>query len=295
VPDPGVPERPDGGFESDGIQVRGVVVSTATTGPSHHACRSDLGAWLRRSGVPGLEGVDTRALIRRLREHGTMPGRLVGRRPRIAGPDEMVDPLDADLVRGVSCGDPRTYGSGKRRIALVDCGCKRSIIASLVDQDVEVTVVPWDTPADRLSRGYHAVVLSNGPGDPERCEPTIETARALMDRRIPIFGICLGHQIMALAAGATTYKLPYGHRGQNQPCVDLQTGRCSVTSQNHGFAVREDSIPEGWQVWFRNLNDDTVEGIRCETGPFRAVQFHPEARPGPVDTLHLVEDFVRSL
>jgi carbamoyl-phosphate synthase small subunit len=205
------------------------------------------------------------------------------------------DPLAGDLVPTVCAGDVATYGSGDRKVALVDCGLKRSILKGLLDQGLEVTVVPWDVDAEGIDASFRGVVLSNGPGDPERCGPTIELTRALMRRGTPILGICLGNQIMALAAGAETYKLPFGHRSQNQPCVDRSSGRCYVTSQNHGFAVRGSSLPGGWEVWFENLNDSTVEGIRHTRKPFMAVQFHPEARPGPVDTSFLLTDFARSL
>ena len=294
VPDEGRPDAPDGGFESSRIHARGVVVSSAPSGPSHHRSRKDLDGWLRDQGVAGIQGVDTRALVRRLRSHGTVPGRIVHARPR-GGRVDIADPLAGDLVPAVCSGEVTTYGSGKKKVALVDCGLKRSILRGLLDQGLEVTVVPWDVAVEELDGTCRGVVLSNGPGNPERCTPTIELARALMRRGVPILGICLGNQIMALAAGAETYKLPFGHRSQNQPCVDRTTGRCYVTSQNHGFAVRGSSLPGGWEVWFENLNDSTVEGIRHRSKPFSAVQFHPEARPGPVDTSFLLSDFARSL
>jgi len=295
VPEPGRPDAPDGGFESARIHVRGVVVSSAPGGPSHHRSLMDLDAWLRAGGVAGIQGVDTRALVRRLRSRGTVPGRIVHSRPRVAGRVDIEDPLAGDLVPSVCSREAVTYGSSDSKVALVDCGLKRSILKGLLDQGLEVTVVPWDVGVDDIDGAYHGVVLSNGPGDPERCGPTIELTRALMRRGVPILGICLGNQIMALAAGAETYKLPFGHRSQNQPCVDRTSGRCYITSQNHGFAVRGSSLPAGWEVWFENLNDSTVEGIRHASKPFRAVQFHPEARPGPVDTSFLLSDFARSL
>jgi len=295
VPRAGRPDAPDGGFESARIHARGVVVSSAPSGPSHHRSRMTLDDWLRGEGVAGIQGVDTRALVRRLRSHGTVPGRIVHARPRGGGRVDIVDPLAGDLVPSVCSREVRTYGGGGKKVALVDCGLKRSILKGLLDQGLQVTVMPWDADVKDLDGAFHGVVLSNGPGDPERCGPTIELTRALMERGTPILGICLGNQILALAAGAQTYKLPFGHRSQNQPCVDRSSGRCYITSQNHGFAVRGSSLPRGWEVWFENLNDSTVEGIRHRTKPFRAVQFHPEARPGPVDTSFLLSDFARSL
>jgi carbamoyl-phosphate synthase small subunit len=295
VPESGRPDAPDGGFESSRIHARGVVVSSAPSGPSHHRSRIDLDGWLRGEGIAGIQGVDTRALVRRLRSHGTVPGRIVHARPRGRGRVDIEDPLAGDLVPSVCSREAVTYGSGGKKVALVDCGLKRSILKGLLDQGLEVTVLPWDAAADDIDGVFRGVVLSNGPGDPERCGPTIELTRALMRRGMPILGICLGNQIMALAAGAETYKLPFGHRSQNQPCVDRTSGRCYVTSQNHGYAVRGPSLPAGWEVWFENLNDSTVEGIRHTSKPLRAVQFHPEARPGPVDTFFLLSDFARSL
>lgn len=293
IPPAGREDAPDGGFESDRVQVRGVVVCDAPSHPSHHRCVEDLHGWLARAGIPGVAGVDTRAVVTRLRSHGTMPGRLGStRRGGAAGGGDL---LDEDLVPTVSGPVPRTYGEGATHVALLDCGMKRSILGALLERGLRVTVLPWDTPADRIGDEFAAVVISNGPGDPVRCRPTIDTVRVLMDRSMPVFGICLGNQIMALAAGAETYKLAYGHRSQNQPCRDRQTDRCIVTSQNHGYAVRAESLPEGWEVWFENLNDHTVEGIRHARGRWRAVQFHPEARPGPVEARYLLDDFARSL
>lgn len=295
VPPSGREDVPDGGFESGRIQARGVVVSSAPSHPSHHRSTRDLAGWLGEEGVTGIEGVDTRALVRKLRSHGTMPGRIVHARPSAGRKLALDDPLRANLVDAVSCREVRTYGSGSRHVALIDCGLKRSILRGLLDQGLKVTVLPWDAGEGEIGNEIHGVVLSNGPGDPERCAATIETVKALLERSMPLLGICLGNQILALAAGARTYKLPFGHRSQNQPCVDRFTGRCYVTSQNHGFAVRAESLPDGWEVWFENLNDSTVEGIRHRTLPVMAVQFHPEARPGPVDTSFILADFARSL
>jgi carbamoyl-phosphate synthase small subunit len=172
----------------------------------------------------------------------------------------------------------------------VDCGAKANILRCLLSRGVEVTAVPWNQDPGGLD--YDGLFLSNGPGDPKACGKTIAAVRRAFDRQKPVFGICLGNQIMALAAGGDTYKLPYGHRGQNQPCVETGTGRCYITSQNHGYAVRAESLPKDWEPWFLNANDGTVEGIRSRRGPFSAVQFHPEGCPGPRDTEFLIDLFI---
>ena len=183
-----------------------------------------------------------------------------------------------------------TYGNGRFRILLVDCGTKNNIIRCLIRRNTIVHRVPWDHPID--TDGYDGVLFSNGPGDPKMCKATIESARNLMSGDMPVFGICLGSQIMALAAGADTYKLKYGHRSHNQPVIMTGTKRCFITSQNHGYAVEPSTLPSAWETWFENLNDKTCEGIRHKTKPFFAVQFHPEASAGPVDTEFLFDDFI---
>ena len=183
------------------------------------------------------------------------------------------------------------YGAGGfPRIAFLDCGAKNNILRCFLSRGVELTVLPWNASLEGLD--YDGIFLSNGPGDPKACTKTIATIRRALAGDKPVFGICLGAQIMGLAAGGDTYKLPYGHRGQNQPCVDVATGRCYITSQNHGYAVRAESLPSGWELWFTNGNDGTVEGIRSTRGPFSAVQFHPEGCPGPRDTEFLFDAFL---
>ena len=206
---------------------------------------------------------------------------------------DFCDPNAGNLVGQVSIDKPRQYGAGHKRIVVVDCGCKNGILRSLLARGVEVKVVPWDWPAD--AEDADGVVLSNGPGDPRQVEATIATTRRLMDKGVPTFGICLGSQVLALAAGAETYKLKYGHRSQNQPCILVGTKRCFITSQNHGYAVTEESLPADWVPWFFNANDGTNEGIRHRSKPFMGVQFHPEACPGPADTNTLFDDFVAML
>lgn len=271
-------------FESERIWASGLVVGEACPSPSHHASRMGLSAWLESEGIPGIEGIDTRALTILLREKGCIPGRI-----EVEDSQGLRD--EAPSVAAVSTRGARVYGEGgEPRIALLDCGVKNNILRRLLAGGARVEVLPWDHGL--LGLEYDALLLSNGPGDPKACSRTIGTVRMALEGDRPIFGICLGAQILALAAGSDTYRLPYGHRGQNQPCVETGTGRCYITSQNHGYAVSRESLPAGWQASFTNGNDGTVEGISCQSGPFSAVQFHPEGCPGPTDTDWLLDSFL---
>jgi carbamoyl-phosphate synthase small subunit len=275
-------------FESDRIWASGLVVSEACALPSHYASVRSLGAWMESQGIPGIEGIDTRALTIRLRERGVMRGSIV-----VDGSPAPLSSAGAHAVASVSRPEEKVYGAGgSPRVALIDCGAKNNILRCLLSRGAEVTALPWNASLE--GRDYDGIFLTNGPGDPKACTKTIASVRRALAGDRPVFGICLGAQIMGLAAGADTYKLPYGHRGQNQPCIDASTGRCYVTSQNHGYAVRAESLPSGWEVWFSNGNDGTVEGIRSKDGPFSAVQFHPEGCPGPRDTEFLFDAFLAS-
>ena len=277
-------------FEADRIMIRGLVTANYDDHTDHWNASRSLGDWLDSEGVPGLHGIDTRALTRHLRERGTMLAKIV-----VEGQPEpqWYDPSTEDVVSLVSRSEPATFGDGSPHIVVVDCGMKYNILRCLVERGARVTVVPSDY--DFTSLDYDGLFLTNGPGDPEQSSPVIERlATALQDRR-PIFGICLGCQLLALAAGARTFKLPYGHRAQNQPVVDVDTGVCSITSQNHGYVVDANSLPEGWEVWFTNGNDGTLEGLRQSQGPHRAVQFHPEAACGPTDTEFLFDKFLEDV
>jgi len=291
-------------FESERVQVSGLVVSELCERPSHYASGSTLSAWLSADGVPGISGVDTRALTELLRERGTMRGRIVVAGADVGADSEPEPAATGHVVSDVSPTGVRVYeaeavgaGAGRGRaraprIVLVDCGAKANILRCLFARGATVIRVPWNHDLSGLE--YDGLFLSNGPGDPKACGKTIATVRKAISSGKPIFGICLGNQILALAAGADTYKLPYGHRSQNQPCVEVGTGRCHITSQNHGYAVSEDSLPRGWETWFRNANDGTVEGVRSTRGPFSAVQFHPEGCPGPRDTEYLIDGFLET-
>lgn len=278
-------------FESDRAQISGLVVSELCERPSHFASGATLSAWLDSQGLPGIAGIDTRALTELLREGGTMRGKIIVDDVPEEAAEDVRNPVEAVSPRSVrvyeAAGDA---GSAAPRIALVDCGVKTNILRCLLARGATVIRVPWNHDLSGIV--YDGLFLSNGPGDPKACAKTIAATRKALCGDKPIFGICLGNQIMALAAGADTYKLPYGHRGQNQPCVEVGTGRCYITSQNHGYAVKEESLPRDWELWFKNGNDGTVEGIRSKRGPFSAVQFHPEGCPGPRDCEYLIDRFM---
>lgn len=274
-------------FESESVQISALLVSDYSAEYHHWDSRQSLGEWLKGAGVPALSGIDTRTLTKKLRERGTMLGRIEFRNEKI----DFYDPNLENLVQKVSISQPVEYGSGKTKIALIDCGCKHNIIHSLLARNVRLIRVPWDYPLDDLQ--FDGLVISNGPGDPKICRQTILQIRQAIARDIPVFGICLGHQLLALAAGANTYKLKYGHRSQNQPVIELNSRRCLITSQNHGYAVDNATLPDEWKPWFINLNDDTNEGIQHISGRFKSVQFHPEASPGPVDAGYLFDEFLK--
>ncbi|MDR0538977.1 MAG: glutamine-hydrolyzing carbamoyl-phosphate synthase small subunit [Spirochaetaceae bacterium] len=314
----GVPLQPNGEpfvdqygipahFESERIQVSAFVTAEHCENPSHFAGRYSLAAWLEKNGIPGISGIDTRALTKRLRERGVMRGHIVieddGRKTAKNTANSSAQNLDTytafpqhNLVADVSCTGVIHYKQQTMlsvpapRIALVDCGAKANILRCLLSRGAEIIRVPWDY--DFSSLDCDGIFLSNGPGDPKACGKTIASLRKLFSSGKPVFGICLGVQLMALAAGADTYKLPYGHRSANQPCIESGTDRCYITSQNHGYAVRAETLPNDWEVWFTNANDGTVEGIRAKNAPWSAVQFHPEGCPGPRDTEFLIDRFL---
>jgi len=279
------------------VQVSGFIVSESCNEPSHYSSGATLSAWLEKNNVPGIYGIDTRALARRLRDQGVMQGKILVESCRELTMDSGIIP---NPVADVSCRDVKTYlpsGEAEKkpllRIAIIDCGVKANILRLLLARNLEVTCLPWTH--DLRGIQYDGLILSNGPGDPKACGKTIATIRQAFDSKKPIFGIGLGNQIMALAAGGDTYKLPYGHRGQAQPCLEQGTQRCYITSQNHGYAVRAESLPRGWESSFVNANDNTVEGIRSTRYPCSAVQFNPEGCPGPRDTEFLIDKFIEQV
>ncbi|MBS0626072.1 MAG: glutamine-hydrolyzing carbamoyl-phosphate synthase small subunit [Verrucomicrobia bacterium] len=284
----GVPSRET--WESEKLQASGVVVGTTSMWTSHWDAECSFLDWLKQQGVPLITGVDTRALTKLLRKKGVALGAICreGKRPR-----NFPDPNKTHLVKRVSLPEKQEYGSGKKTVIAVDCGMKDNIIRSLLKYPVRVIRVPFDY--DYSEDEYDGLFLSNGPGDPAVCKETVAILRKSLKRKKPIFGICLGAQLLALAIGGKTYKLKFGHRGHNQPCRDLDTNQCILTSQNHGYAIDEKTLPKDWRVLFRSLNDDSVEGIAHNKLPYFAVQFHPESHPGPTDPAYLFETFYRSL
>ncbi len=289
-------------FESDNIKVTGFVVHDLCKTPFHWASTRTLDQWLKDEDVPGIYGIDTRKLTKKLRVKGVMLGILhvceadeEPDLPKLLNDVEMAqDPNFTDLAKQVTVKEPTLHPSGGNKLAvLIDCGVKYGILRNLLRRGFDVMRVPYNFSAEQI-REYKpdGVIISNGPGDPKLCVKTVKTVRELIDEDIPMIGICLGTQVLALALGGDTYKLKYGHRSQNQPALDLETGRCYITTQNHGYTVERDSIKDtGLKEWFMNTNDKTVEGVKHETKPAFALQWHPEASPGPYDTEFLFDRF----
>ena len=274
-------------YESQAIQVEGIIMSEDINNYSHHSAIKSLTMWFEEQGIPALSRIDTRALTLKLREHGVMGGKLYFHEED--QDREIVDNNMRNLPSEISVGKPIILGRGKTHIGLVDCGTKQGIIDSLLAEKIKLTILPWNwSDLD----GYDGVVVGNGPGDPKMVMETVENIRSYMKYKKPLLGICLGNQIIALAAGGDTYKLSYGHRSHNQPVIDTETDKAYLTTQNHGYAVDAKKLPSGWKEWFVNLNDGTNEGIRHNKLPFMSTQFHPEGRPGPEDTKWLFKYFV---
>ena len=279
-------------YESDHIHCRAIVAQDYSFLHSHWQADRSLADWLKEEKIPGIYGIDTRALTKHLREKGSMLGKIV-----IEGDDEnavpFYNPNAENLVAKVSCSEVEIHGQGEKTVVLVDCGVKHNIIRCLTRRGVKVVMVPWDY--DFTSIPYDGLFISNGPGNPDMAVKTVENIRKAMTIGKPICGICMGNQLLAKAAGATTYKLKYGHRSHNQPVRRVGTDLCYVTSQNHGFAVDQETLPSDWEPLFVNMNDGTNEGIRHKTLPFFSAQFHPEASSGPKDTEFLFDEFIAML
>jgi len=273
-------------FESYAMHISGLIVSGYTSEYSHWNAEKSLGDWLKEFEIPGLYGIDTRELTKILREEGTMLGKIL-----IGNQDvELYDPNKVNLVEEVSTKEKKVYGNGKYRIVLIDCGVKYNIIRNLLQRDATVILVPWDY--DFSAEKYDGLFISNGPGDPKQCDITINNLRKALNQDIPIYGICLGNQLLGLAAGANTYKLKYGHRSHNQPVLLADSNKAYITSQNHGFAIDNATLPSDWEPLFINLNDQTNEGMKHKHKPFFSTQFHPEASSGPTDTEFLFDQFM---
>ncbi|RJQ28709.1 carbamoyl-phosphate synthase (glutamine-hydrolyzing) small subunit [Candidatus Parcubacteria bacterium] len=273
-------------WESSGIKVSGLVVSDYIETPSHHSSRQALHEWLEDEGIPALEVKDTRFLVEKLRDRGSTLGKII-----MDNDISFFDPNQENLVARVSTQEVRREGRGRKTIVFVDCGAKRNIVRSLLRRRARVITVPWNYDMFQSKIPFHGLVISNGPGDPKAIRETIQIAQKALARNIPTLGICLGNQILALAAGGDTYKMKFGHRGQNQPCTLVGSRKSYLTTQNHGFAVGK--IPRGFRTWFVNANDGTNEGLIHERHPVMSVQFHPEARPGPEDTDWIFDYFLK--
>ncbi len=281
-------------FESGKIQCRGIIANRVAKNPSHFESNKSLGEWMEEEEIPGIEGLDTRELTLHLRETGVMMG-AIGRTFTEAkhAIENSQNYSSINFCESVSTKESRVFGKkAKGKIALIDCGVKLNIVRSLVNRGYEVAILPYATKFEELDGQYDGVVISNGPGDPQNCKSAVDLSRRAIDEGIPTLGICLGTQIIALSQGADTFKLKYGHRGQNKPCIDLRTGRSLVTSQNHGYSVKEESLKDTKLVpWFVNADDKTLEGLIHTTKPCLSVQFHPEASPGPVDASYVFDAF----
>ena len=281
-------------MESERIHVKGLIVADYSEKYSHWNAKESLSEWLKREGIPAITGINTRKLTKRIRERGVMRGRIVVEGLETASKTEDLDYSAVNWVKQVSCKEVIRYNEGaSKRVVLVDCGVKANIIRCLVNRGVEVIRVPWDYDFNQLD--FDGLFLSNGPGDPERCSKTVEHIRTFLNQPNvrPLMGICLGNQLLARAAGAKTYKLKYGHRSHNQPVQRVGSTKCFITSQNHGFAVDDSTLPADWEPLFINMNDGSNEGIRHKTKPWFSAQFHPEACSGPTDTEWMFDEFVK--
>lgn len=274
-------------FESSKVQISGLIVSDYSEEFNHWNAAKSLGDWLYENKVPAMFGVDTRMLTKLIREKGAMLGKMVYEEKDI----DFYDPDKENLVDQVCIKEKMIYGEGKNKILLVDCGVKNNIIRHILKRDTTVLRVPWNY--DFSKEDFDGILISNGPGNPVHCDKTIGNLSNAMEKDKPMFGICLGNQLMALASGAKTYKLKYGHRSHNQPVLLANMNKAYITSQNHGYAIDQGTLSNEWEPLFVNLNDGTNEGIKHKTKPFFSVQFHPEASSGPTDTEFLFDDFIQ--
>jgi carbamoyl-phosphate synthase small subunit len=279
----GVPEKKY--WESSQIHISGLLVNQYIDTPSHFESKKTLSEWLKEEKIPALEVDDTRFLTQLLRDKGAQLAKIVFQRDIV-----FEDPNKRNLVVSVSTLKVEQVGSGSKTIVIIDCGVKENIKKSLLQRSIKVITVPWNYDIFELKEKFDGVIVSNGPGDPKMADVTVKIVKKILAKKIPLLGICLGNQILALAAGGDTYKMKFGHRGQNQPCIEQSSKRVYITTQNHGFAIGK--IPNGYKSWFINANDQTNEGIIHKNLPFMSVQFHPEASPGPVDTNWIFDKFL---
>jgi len=277
-------------YESEHIHARAIVAQDYSFDHNHWQADRSLGEWLHEEKIPGLYGIDTRALTKHLREKGSMLGKII---PEGSNDIPFYDPNTENLVAEVSCKNVEYHGNGDKTVVLVDCGVKHNIIRCLTRRGVRIVRVPWDYDFNTIP--YDGLFISNGPGNPDMADKTVEHLKRAMENDKPICGICMGNQLLSKAAGAKIYKLKYGHRSHNQPVRLVGTDRCYITSQNHGFAVDNDTLPDDWEPLFINMNDGTNEGIRHKSKPFFSAQFHPEASSGPKDTEFFFDEFISML
>lgn len=300
---PGMPNEFDVqstvGFESNNVHASAVIVASDSAEAFHWTSRQSLHHWLLDQGVPGIVGIDTRHLVHLIRESKNLLAKVIpdnGGKERLLGnldtykEDGFFDPNDHEIIREVSIPERKIYGKGNCRIALIDCGVKWNILRQLIDLDCEVELLPYDTELQNVD--CSAWLISNGPGNPLKTGGVVQEVKKIYEGERPILGICLGHQIMCLAAGFETERMAFGHRSHNQPVYLLGSKKAYITSQNHGYMVKNENQPDSWEVWFRNVNDDSIEGIRHKSKPFRSVQFHPESAGGPRDTAWVLHQFV---
>lgn len=305
-------------MESGRIHAEAIIVSDYSENYSHWNAVESLADWLKREHVPGITGIDTRELTKVLREHGVMMGRIVFDDAMDNGEWKMDNYGEVNYVDRVSCKDIIVYAAGEsktfpvstpkeelnsqlstlhsplKKVVLVDCGVKTNILRCLLRRGVEVVRVPWDYDFNGLQ--FDGLFISNGPGDPDTCDAAVQNIRrAMANEKLPIFGICMGNQLLSKAGGARIYKLKYGHRSHNQPVRMVGTDRCFITSQNHGYAVDNNTLGADWEPLFVNMNDGSNEGIRHKRNPWFSAQFHPEAASGPTDTEFLFDEFVKLL
>jgi len=273
-------------YESHSLHISGLIISDYSFDYSHWNASKSLGDWLKEFDIPGIYGIDTRELTKILREKGTMLGKIVYNEVDVP----LYDPNQDNLVDQVSIKEKKIYGKGRYRILLIDCGVKYNIVRNLIKRDATVIMVPWNWNIE--NEVYDGLFISNGPGDPKQCSVTVDNLKKVFKGTKPVYGICLGNQLMALASGADTYKLKYGHRSHNQPVIQAGTNKGYITSQNHGFAADNKTLSDEWEPFFINLNDETNEGIKHKKKPFFSTQFHPEASSGPTDTEFLFDLFM---
>lgn len=297
-------------MESDSISVRGCIVRAPARLTSNYRAEGDLNSWLEEKGIVGISGIDTRALVRHLRDHGAQNGVIasdgMSESDAVAMAKAWHGLEGRDLVGQVSCDSISSWQQGTydldaasftspaldKHVVAFDFGCKRNIFRKLADRGLNVSIVPAQTSAeDILSMNPDGIFLSNGPGDPAAVGYAVEEIRKLLDSDVPVFGICMGHQLLSQALGLSTFKLKFGHRGGNHPVKDETTGKIEITSQNHGFAVADDAIPDNVEITHRSLFDGTVEGLQVKGRPVFSVQYHPEASPGPQDADYLFDRF----